>query len=198
MGLERPWICRACWKTNRPGDTRCYRCHLPRNADDSDVRQKRGAGKASAAPDDARNALEVLVALPGAAVTIFAVLQGFIFWVNAVVALLIGVLFLDAMVVAFLRGSLEVAFLWFVAASIVIGSGLLWLRLSRAIRARKPWALAVSLVGSLVSAMAGFVVLNTRPSEAAQIDGALWVEIAIGGTAAFLAMIGLLFPPDQT
>ena len=24
------WVCRACWKPNRPGDDRCYRCKSPR------------------------------------------------------------------------------------------------------------------------------------------------------------------------
>lgn len=28
--IEGGWICRACWKSNGPRDTRCYRCHTPR------------------------------------------------------------------------------------------------------------------------------------------------------------------------
>jgi len=194
VSVEGPWICRACWKTNRPGDDRCYRCHLTRDADEATVQRKRGAGKAGAAKDDARNALDVLKALPNASVSIFTILQGLVFWVTGVSALVFGVMFLGALLLVSFsdRMQFQVWLLWAAAAGIAIGSGLFWLRASRAIRAREPWALGISLVSSLTSAVAGVVLLRTRPAAAVQLDPWLYGEIAIFGTAALLATLGLL------
>lgn len=194
MSVRGPWICRACWKTNRPGDARCYRCHLPRDADEATIQHQRGAGKAAAAKDDARNALDVLKALPRAGVSIFTVLQGLVFWINGVSALVVGLIFLCALIlVSFSDGvQFQVWVLWVAAAGIAIGSGLFWLRASRAIRARKPWALGISLVSSLTSAAAGVVVLRTRPAAAAQLDPWIYADIAVFGAAAILATLGLL------
>jgi len=198
VSVGGPWICRACWKTNRPGDDRCYRCHLPRDADEETIQHKRGAGKATAAKDDARNALDVLKALPSAAVSIFAVLQGLVFWVNGVSALVFGVIFLGVLLLASFsdRMQFEVWVLGVAAAGIAIGSGLFWLRASRAIRARRPWALGISLVSSLTSAAAGVAVLRTRPASADQLDPWIFADIAVFGASALLATLGLLLSPD--
>ena len=35
------WICKACWKSNRPQDPVCYRCKTPQDADDATVDAQR-------------------------------------------------------------------------------------------------------------------------------------------------------------
>ena len=29
--IEGGWVCRACWRANRPQDSKCYRCTTPRD-----------------------------------------------------------------------------------------------------------------------------------------------------------------------
>ena len=64
MTSQGAWICRACWKANRPHDSRCYRCHTARDADEPTISQRRAGEKAAAAASDAGDGLELLVALP--------------------------------------------------------------------------------------------------------------------------------------
>ena len=48
MTFVDAWICKACWKPNRPQDPACYRCKTPREADDAEVEARRAAAAARA------------------------------------------------------------------------------------------------------------------------------------------------------
>lgn len=151
-------------------------------------------GKKAAARDDARNALDVLKGMPGAVLSIFTVLQGFVFWVNGVLSVLLGTFLLaPALYVAVTRQLIVEAWLLWVAVALTsIASGLVLIRASRAIRARRPWALALSLVSSLVNTSSAIVFLRIRSAEMGNVDGWVYADIAVFGTASVLAAAGLL------
>ena len=62
MTFADGWICKACWKSNRPQDPICYRCKTPRDADDEAVKATRAAADARAEQPEA--VPDVVVALP--------------------------------------------------------------------------------------------------------------------------------------
>jgi hypothetical protein len=62
MTFVDAWICKACWKPNRPQDPACYRCKTPREADDAEVEARRAAAAARAEQPEA--VPDIVVALP--------------------------------------------------------------------------------------------------------------------------------------
>ena len=62
MTFVDAWICRACWKPNRPQDELCYRCKTPRDADASEIEARRKAAAARA--EEPEKVPDLLVALP--------------------------------------------------------------------------------------------------------------------------------------
>ena len=62
MTFVDAWICRACWKPNRPQDELCYRCKTPRDADVSEIEARRKAAAARA--EEPEKVPDLLVALP--------------------------------------------------------------------------------------------------------------------------------------
>src|SRR5215210_444883 len=62
MTFRDGWICKACWKSNRPQDPYCLRCRTPRDADEAAVEAARAAKEAAAARPEA--VPDIVVALP--------------------------------------------------------------------------------------------------------------------------------------
>src|SRR5688572_24024632 len=62
MTFADGWICKACWKSNRPQDPVCYRCKTPRDADELGVEAQRAAVAAKAEQPEA--VPDIVVALP--------------------------------------------------------------------------------------------------------------------------------------
>jgi len=133
-------MCPACWKTNRPQDTRCYRCHTARNADPATIDLQRGAGRAATAKDDARGILEVFVALPGVVFSWYA-------WLMVLSAVLL--LVFAALLALSPRGHLAALVLFgFAVSCFLIARALRWT--SRSMRQSNPRGFLVGLVLSLV------------------------------------------------
>ena len=62
MTFADGWVCRACWKPNRPQDQLCYRCKTPRDADASEIEARQKAAAARA--EEPEKVPDLLVALP--------------------------------------------------------------------------------------------------------------------------------------
>ena len=62
MAFVDGWVCRACWKPNRPQDELCYRCKTPRDADASEIEARQKAAAARA--EEPEKVPDLLVALP--------------------------------------------------------------------------------------------------------------------------------------
>ena len=56
------WVCKACWKWNRPADEKCWRCKAPREADDVQLEEHRRAREARA--HQAEAVPDLVVAVP--------------------------------------------------------------------------------------------------------------------------------------
>ena len=62
MTFVDAWICKACWKPNRPQEPACYRCKTPREADEAEVEARRAAAAARAEQPEV--VPDIVVALP--------------------------------------------------------------------------------------------------------------------------------------
>lgn len=183
MTLDGAWMCPACWKTNRPQDTRCYRCHTRRDADEATIAQRRGMSGAPVAKDDARGLLDVLLALP-------AVVFSWFWRVNVFG----GILFLVLTVLFAISAHGHLAAL--VALGFAAGTFLLAILMrwaSGAMRARNLWGWVVGLVVSLTYAVVELWGLKSLPPG---VGNPVWeadAVIVIFGVAAVLAALGLIF-----
>jgi len=176
-------MCLTCWKTNRPSDRRCYRCHTPRTADDATIGPRRGAAEPLPASKDAGDALDLLVALPAIVFSWFWRLY-----------LLGGILYLGIMLLI-ANNDQAPPFAW-VPAAVVAGSAFLlgfvmrWA--SRAMRARNPWAYMTALAVSLGIGGFTWYALNNFPAGTGNPDWMRYATLAIFGFTALLAAVGLL------
>lgn len=186
MSADGIWLCRACWKTNRATDARCYRCHTPRDADEATIEKSRGMDRAPAAPAGARGIVDVLVAVP-------AVVFSWFWWLIA----LGGILFVGVAILAATDGRSRpwIWIAWAVAAVglFFVAYGMRWA--SRGMRDRNPWAFVTALVLSL--AIGGFTVyaLTALPPGTGNPNWMRYVMIAVFGSTALLAAIGFLLLP---
>jgi len=182
MTIDGGWICRTCWKTNRPSDRRCYRCHTPRTADDATIGSQRGA-KPLPASKDAGDALDLLVALPAVVFSWF--------WRLYVLG---GILFLGLSVLIAINDRAP-QFAWVPAAGVAGGAFLLAVVMrwaSSAMRARNPWAYFTALAVSLGIGGFTWYALNNLPAGTGNPDWMRYATLAIFGFTALLAAVGLM------
>jgi len=183
MTMPGAWICRTCWKTNRPSDKRCYRCHTPRTADDLPIQGARPGDVAPRAIDDAGTAIGILVALPS---IVFR-------WISRLY-LLGGLLFAGFTVLIAINPRLpELAWLptaGAAAAMFALAFAMRWA--SSAMRDRNPWAFVVALVLSVAIAGLSVYALNTFPAGTGNPNPMRYATIVIGGLTAIFAALGLL------
>ena len=183
MAIDGAWMCRACWKTNRPQDTRCYRCHTRRDADQATIDRRRGMSGAPMAKDDARGMLEVLLSLPAVVFSFFwrlNVLGGILFLVLAALFAVSADGHLAALVA-----------LGFAAGTFLLAILMRWT--SGAMRERNLWGWVVGLVVSLTYAGVELWGLQALPKGTGNPMWEAVAVIVVFGLAALLAALGLLF-----
>jgi len=190
MTNEGAWICRACWKTNRPSDHRCYRCHTPRTADDLPIEGQRAGDRAPSTSAGVGGVLGILVALPAIVFSWFWRL-----------CLLAGVFFLGITVLVALEPRAP-PLAWLVSAGFAGGMFLLAFAMrwaSRAMRHRNPWAFVIALAFSVGIGGFSLFALSTFPPGTGNPDPMRYATIGVFGFTAIMAVVGLLLSlaPDD-
>jgi hypothetical protein len=191
------WVCRACWKPNRAGDERCYRCKTPRGEPGPDAAESPAAEAfipraASGGRLDTRFAfLALLVAVP---LYLTAVMSALAAGLIVVLILMGGVqgnaVFGVPPAVAMLI--FAVLALVFAALLFVVGKGV-----QRSARWAYGAALIIGLGGSLPRLLGVF-----QPSELVASNGAAlyygmaWLSLGIAAGAAILLGTSLVPPPQ--
>jgi hypothetical protein len=185
MAIAEGWICRDCWKANRPGDNRCYRCHAPRDSDQAAASQGRVMREPRpAVGEGARGAFEVLISLPAA-----------VYWLYGWFTVLSGLL------VLLLTGLLAISPhvgepVWPALIGIGvggIGAGLGMRRLSRAMRDRSPAAFAIGVALSLAIVAFTLWAFRFLPPGGGNPDWERYITLGVFGASAFLAALGLAY-----
>ena len=177
------WMCPACWKTNRPQDTRCYRCHTARNADQATIERQRSAGSAPLGKDDARGVLDVFVALPAVVFSWY----GRLMVLSAILLLVLAALFGVSV-----RGGLGALVLLALAAgAFLLAMALRWA--SQEMRKSNPRGFLVGLLLSLVLSGGELLGLQNLPSGTGNPVWEAIAIISIFGVTALLAAVGFLF-----
>lgn len=181
MTFVDAWICKACWKPNRPQDPACYRCKTPREADDAEVEARRAAAAARAEQPEA--VPDIVVALP---VVIFrgysrAWLRGGLF----VLALLFLEVFAGVTDVGYLllTGGLGVGLIVF---GFVAGE------VSDAMRNREVWAFVIGVGLSIVAVFGTVIAFDIFAPGLVNPAGIRVGSLVVFGGAGVAAIAGLV------
>ena len=175
------WVCRACWKSNRPDDPACYRCGTARYAGDAEVEAFRAAAAARAEQPEA--VPDIVVALP---VVIF---RGYSrVWLRSGFAVLALLLFLVVGGVTdagylLLTGGLGVG---------LILAGFLAGEVSDAMRNREVWAFVVGVGLSVLAVIGTVVAFDVLAPDLANPAGIGLGSLIVFGGAGLAAIPGLV------
>lgn len=175
------WVCKACWKSNRPEDAACYRCGTARDADDAEVEAWRAAAAARAERPEV--VPDIVVALP---VVIF---RGYSrLWLRSGFCVLALLLFMVVGGVTdagylLLTGGLGVG---------LILSGFLAGEVSDAMRNREMWAFVVGIGLSLLAVIATVVAFDILAPGLANPAGIGLGSLIVFGGAGLAAFPGLV------
>jgi len=181
MTFADGWICKACWKSNRPKDPACYRCKTPRDADDAAVEAQRAAAIARAEQPEA--VPDIVVALP---VVIF---RGYSrVWLRGGMAVLVFLLLLV------FGGVTDVGYLLLtggLGAGLII-FGILAGEVSDAMRNREVWAFAVGIGLSAVAVVGSVLAFNVFAPDLVNPTGIRIGSLVVFGGAGAAAIAGLV------
>ena len=181
MTFADGWICKACWKSNRPQDPICYRCKTPRDADDEAVKATRAAADARAEQPEA--VPDVVVALP---VVIFRSYARV--WQRG------GFGVLGFLVLIALGGVTDTGYLLLtgVLGAGLIVSGFLAVEVAEEMRNREVWAFVVGIVISIVAVISSVLAVNVLAPGLFDPTAVRWLSAIVFGGAGLAAAAGLL------
>lgn len=181
MTFADGWICKTCWKSNRPQDPVCYRCKTPPDADEAEVEARRAAAAARAEQPEV--VPDIVVALP---VVIF---RGYSrVWLRGGMGV-IGLLVLLA-----LGGVTDVGYLLLtggLGAGLIV-FGILAGEVSEAMRNREVWAFLVGVGLSVVGAIGSVLTFQFFAPELVNPTGIRVGSIVVFGGAGLAAISGLI------
>ena len=181
MTFVDAWICKACWKPNRPQDPVCYRCKTPREADEAEVEARREAAAARAAAPEV--VPDIVVALP---VVIF---RGYSkAWLRSGFFVLAGLVFL------LFGGVTDVGYLVLTgglgAGLIVVG--FLAAEVSDAMRNREVWAFVIGVGLSVVAVIGTVIAFDVFAPGLVNPAGIRIGSLIVFGGAGVAAIAGLV------
>jgi hypothetical protein len=174
------WICRVCWKWNRPQDEACYKCKTVRGVTEQQAAE---AVKAiEARKEDPEAVPDIVVALP---VVIFRS-YGKV-WFRGGIGLL-GVLALEvfAAVTDLIWYVLTVGF----AVGLIV-SGFVAGEVSEGMRNREVWAYIVGIVMSVVAVIGSITAFSVLAPELVNMNAVRWGSLIVFGGAGVAAAVGL-------
>jgi len=190
------WVCRACWKPNRPGDDRCYRCKTPR---EEQLAVQPGSLKERATPgwekagraDLDLGILAAIVAWPmwlsGVLLIAFAVFGAFL-------ALIAG----DRVT----SDGMSTRLVFVIAAAVFVVLGMLWIFISRSVRRQARWAYAIAILVYGVPSFLSLLfpvpaALQEQTDLAVAVDTVLqWVYLVLAFMAALLLGASFIRPDN--
>ena len=187
MTFADGWICKACWKSNRPQDPVCYRCKTPRDADDAIIEAPRATAEARAERPEA--VPDIVVALP---VVIFRSYSRV--WQRGGFGVL-GLLILIA-----IGGVTDVGYLLLTAGlgGGLIISGILAGEVAEEMRNREVWAFIVGIVISVVAVISSVLAVNILAPDLFNPVAVRWVSVIVFGGAGLAAAAGLVLSLSAT
>jgi hypothetical protein len=174
------WICRVCWKPNRPQDVACYKCKTPRGVTPEEAAEALKALEArKAIPEPVP---DWVLALP---VTIFRS-YGRV-WVRGGIGLL-GILALElfAAVTDLDWYILTVGF----AAGLMI-AGFLAAEVSEGMRNREIWSFVVGIGLSVVAVIGSVTAFQVFAPDLVSPNAIRWGSVVVFGGAGVAAAVGL-------
>jgi len=174
------WLCRVCWKPNRPQDTTCYKCKSPRGLTPDEAAEAVKAIEArKAIPEPVP---DWVLALP---VTIFRSygkvwLRGG-FGLLAVLALEVFAAVTDidwyVVTVAFAAG--------------LMAAGFLAAEVSEGMRNRETWSFVVGIALSAVAVIGSVTAFSIFAPDLVNPNAIRWGSVVVFGGAGVAAAIGL-------
>jgi hypothetical protein len=181
MTFADGWICKACWKSNRPQDPVCYRCKTPRDADESAVEAQRAAAVARAETPEV--VPDIVVALP---VVIF---RGYSrVWLRGGMAVMVFLLLLV------FGGITDVGYLLLtggMGAGLIV-FGLLAGEVSDAMRNREAWAFVIGVGLSVVAVIGSVLAFSIWAPDLVNPTGIRVGSVVVFGGAGAAAIAGLV------
>jgi hypothetical protein len=176
------WVCKVCWKLNRPRDDVCWRCKAPRGTTEEDeVSRHREVLEAKAAMPEP--VPDIVVALP------VSVFRGYgKAWVRGGFAML-GLLALlafsgvDDIVYLALTGGFGVG---------LIVCGLVAREVSEGMRNREVWAYLVGIALSVAGGIGSVYAFNAFGADLISPTAVRWLGLIVFGGAAIAATVGLV------
>ena len=181
MTFADGWVCKACWKSNRPKDPVCYRCKTPRDADDATVEATRAEAEARAERPEA--VPDVVVALP---VVIFRSYARV--WQRG------GFVVLGFLLLIAIGGVTDVGYLLLTGGlgGGLIVSGILAGEVAEEMRNREVWAFVVGIVISVVAVISSVLAVNILAPDVFNSTAVRWVSVIVFGGAGLAAAAGLV------
>jgi hypothetical protein len=176
------WVCKVCWKWNRPEDDPCYKCKSPRGVtDDADVEVHRKALEAKAAAPEP--VPDLVVAVP---VWVF---RGYArVWLRGGIGLL-GLLALMAFggVTDLIWFALTAGF----SVSLIV-CGFLAGEVADGMRNREVWAFITGIILSVVAVIGSVAAFSVFAPGLVNPNAVRWGSLIIFGGAGVAATGGLV------
>jgi hypothetical protein len=174
------WVCKACWKSNRPQDPVCYRCKTPRDADDATVEAQRAAAEAR---------VEQPEAIPDAVVAVPVV----IFRSYARVWQRGGFVVVGFLILIAIGGVTDVGYLLLTGGmgGGLIVCGILAGEVAEEMRNREVWAFVVGIVISVVAVISSVLAVDILGPGLFDPAAVRWVSAIVFGGAGVAAAVGL-------
>ena len=195
--IQDGWVCRACWKPNRPGDDRCYVCKTPRG---EQANVEAGSQKHMA------DATWKLKGRLDTELSIVALIVSWPMWLSGVLGMIAAVLTFILALVAGDRvdqSGTSVRLVLGITAAVIAIFAALWIFVSRSVRRHARWAYVIAILtfglASLPSLL-GFVSVPAQldvPEWYTTLETILeWVYLVLALLAALL-LIASFMRSDQ-
>lgn len=182
MTATTGWVCKVCWKWNRPEDDPCYKCRSPRGiTEDAEVEVHRKALEAKAAEPEP--VPDIVVALP---VWVF---RGYArVWLRGGIGLL-GLLALMAF-----GGVTDL--IWFALTAgfsvALVACGFLAGEVADGMRNREVWAFVTGIVLSVVAVIGSITAFSVFAPGLVNPTAVRWGSLIVFGGAGVAAAGGLV------
>ena len=186
--IQGGWVCRACWKSNRPEDARCYRCKTPR---EQQMAVEAGSLKERTQPGyKLRGRMDAQLGL-------LAMVVAFPMLLSAWLGMIGGVLLFVYALLELISGDQEAALGLGVIAAVIFVISLLWRFISRSVRRHARWAYAIAAVVYLLPSAPWLLGLVDLPREYQALPEAyftiqtvialIYLALGIGATVLLIA-----------
>jgi hypothetical protein len=176
------WVCKVCWKWNRPQDDPCYKCKTPRGViDDAEVEAHRKVREAKA--NQPEPVPDIVVAVP---VVVFRA-YGRV-WLRGGIGLL-GLLALEAF--AAVSDPIWFALTAGFAAAMIV-CGFLAGEVAEGMRNREVWAFLVGIGLSVVAVIGSITAFSVFAEGLVNLNAVRWGSLLVFGGAGVAALVGLV------